>query len=173
MVLMASSRREVGTKTFPLLIYILVPLLALGLQSLLSLYISRFDVIDLPLLVTIYYAITRREPVSATLVGAVIGIAQDGLTHHPLGVFGIAKAVVGYMAASLGVRVDTENHGTRLLLTFGFTLTQAGILWLLQRHMLGQPMAWHWVHELVRAVVNALVAVVLFALLDLSRRSEY
>lgn len=173
MVLMASSRREVGTKSFPLLIYILVPVLAVGLQSLLSLYFSRFDVIDLPLLVTIYYAITRREPVSATLVGAVIGIAQDGLTHHPLGVFGIAKAVVGYMAASLGVRVDTENHGTRLLLTFGFTLTQAAILWLLQRHMLGQPIAWHWVHELIQGVVNALVAVVLFALLDLSRRSEY
>ena len=64
------------------------------------------------------------------------------------------------MAASLGVRVDTDNHGTRLLLTFGFTLAQTAILWLLQRHMLGQPVAWHGFHELMRAVVNAVVAVV-------------
>ena len=170
MALMASSRHEVGTHSFPLLIYIIVPVLALGLQSLLSLHFSRFDIIDLPLLVTIYYGITKREPMSATLVGAVIGIAQDGLTHHALGVFGIAKAMVGYIAASLGVRVDTENHGTRLMLTFGFTLAQTAVLFLLQRHMLGQPVAWHWVHELIRAVVNALVGVILFALLDLTRR---
>src|ERR1700761_5263217 len=137
MVLMASSRHEVGAKKFPILIYIFVPLLALGLQSLLSLHLNRFDLIDLPLLVTIYYALTQREPISATLVGTIIGIAQDGLTHHPLGVFGISKAVVGYVAASLGVRVDTENHGARLLLTFGFTVLQTAVLWLLQRHMLG------------------------------------
>jgi rod shape-determining protein MreD len=81
--------------------------------------------------------------------------------------------VIGYMAASLGVRVDTDNHGTRLLLTFSFTLAQTVILWLLQRHMLGEPVAWHGFHELVRAAVNSLLAVVLFALLDLTRRTEY
>ncbi len=173
MVLMASSRHEVGTKSFPLLVYVLVPVLALGLQSLLSLHMTRFDLIDLPLLVTIYYAITQREPVSATLAGAVIGIAQDGLTHHALGIFGISKAVIGYIAASLGVRVDTENHGARLLVTFSLTLAQTLILWLLQRHMLGQPFAWHGVHEAIRAAVNAVVGVVLFAILDLTRRTEY
>jgi rod shape-determining protein MreD len=173
MVLMASSRREVGAKSFPLVIYVVVPLLALGLQSLLSLHFRRFDLIDLPLLVAIYYGITQREPISATLVGALIGIAQDALTHHALGIFGISKAVIGYMAASLGVRVDTENHGTRLMLTFGFTLAQTAILWLLQRHMLGQPFAWHWFHEIIRAIANAVAAVILFAMLDLTRRSDY
>lgn len=172
MALMASSRHEVGTKSYPILIYILVPLLALGLQSLLSLHFGFFALIDLPLLITIYYAISKREPMSATVVGALIGIAQDGLTHHPLGIFGIAKSVIGYVAASLGVRVDTENHATRLLLTFSFTLGQTAILFLLQRHMLRQPFAWHWMHELIKAALNALVGVILFALLDLSRRRE-
>ena len=172
MALMASSRHEVGTKSYPISIYVLVPLLALGLQSLLSLHFGFFPLLDLPLLITIYYAISKREPMSATVVGAVIGIAQDGLTHHPLGIFGIAKSVVGYVAASLGVRVDTENHATRLLLTFCFTLGQAGILFLLQRHLLREAFAWHWVHELIRAALNALLGVVLFALLDLTRRRE-
>jgi rod shape-determining protein MreD len=169
---MASSRHEVGSRSYPWLVYVLAPLLALGLQSLLALHFAFFGLIDLPLLVTIYYAISRREPISATLVGALIGIAQDGLTHHPLGIFGISKTVVGYIAASLGVRVDTEHHGSRLLLTFSFTLVQTAILYLLERHMLGQPFAWHWVHELIKSALNALVAVILFALLDLTRRPE-
>jgi rod shape-determining protein MreD len=172
MMLMASSRHEAGARSYPVLVYILTPLLALGLQSLLALHFGFFDLVDLPLLITIYYAIAKREPVSATLVGAVMGIAQDGLTHHPLGVFGIAKCIVGYTAASLGVRVDTESHVTRLLLVFGFTLGQTGILFLLERHMLGQPVAWHWVHELIKAALNALAAVILFALLDLTQLRE-
>lgn len=172
MALMASSRHEVGTRSYPLFIYVMTPVLALGLQSLLSLHLGFFDIIDLPLLVTIYYGITKREPMSATVVGAAIGIAQDALTHHALGIFGIAKSIVGYIAASLGVRVDTENHGTRLMLTFAFTLVQTAVLFLLQRHMLGQPVAWHWVHELIKAAVNALVGVILFALLDQTRRRE-
>jgi rod shape-determining protein MreD len=172
MPLLASSRHEVGTQSRPWLLYVLAPLLALGLQSFISLHFPAFDLIDLPLLVTIYYAITRREPISATVVGALIGIAQDALTHHALGIFGICKAVIGYMAASLGVRLDTENHGSRLLLIFGFTLEQTAILWLVQRTMLGQPFAWHWMHEFMRAVVDALAGVILFALLDMARRRE-
>lgn len=172
MPLLASSRHEVGSRSYPWLVYLVVPLLALGLQSFVSLHFPWFDLLDLPLLVTIYYAIARREPVSATLVGALIGIAQDALTHHALGIFGICKAVIGYMAASLGVRIDTDNPGTRLLLILGFTLEQTAILWLLERRMLGQPFAWHWIHELVRAVVDSLAGVILFALLDLTRRRE-
>lgn len=172
MALMASSRHEVGSHSYPVAVYVLTPLLALGLQSLLTLHFAFFGLIDLPLLVTIYYGLSKREPITATLAGSIIGVAQDALTHYPLGIFGIAKAVVGYMAASIGVRVDTENHGSRLLLIFGFSLAQTGVLFLLQRHLLGQPFAWHWVHELIRAVLNALIGVILFALLDLSRRPE-
>lgn len=172
MALLASSRHEVGSKTYPVAVYVLTPLLALGLQSLLSLHLPFFALIDLPLLVTIYYAISKREPISATLAGAVIGVAQDALTHHPLGIFGISKAIAGYMAASLGVRVDTEHHGSRLLLTFGFTLLQTVVLYLVERHMLGQPYSWNWMHDLIKAGINALVGVILFALLDLTRREE-
>lgn len=172
MALLASSRHEVGTRSHPWLVYLLAPLLALGLQSFISLHFPSFDLVDLPLLLTIYYAITHRGPVSATVFGALIGIAQDALTHHALGIFGICKSIIGYMAASLGVRLDTENAGSRLLLIFAFTLEQTAILWLLERKLLGQPFAWHWLHELLRAVVSAFAGVILFALLDLTRRRE-
>jgi rod shape-determining protein MreD len=172
MALMASTRREADDHDFPRLIYIVAPVLALGLQSLVMLHFARFGMLDLPMMVVIYFAMARRNPVTATIGGALMGILQDALTHQPIGVFGIAKAFVGYVAASLGVRIDTEAHGTRVVLTFLFMLLHNGIVWLLVRHLLLQPMAWGWLHELLRAAINALVAVVLFALLDRARLRE-
>lgn len=172
MALMASTRREADDNEFPRLIYVVAPVLALGLQSLVTLHFVRFGMLDLPLMVVVYFAMARRNPVTATIGGAVMGILQDALTHQPIGVFGIAKAFTGYIAASLGVRIDTEAHGTRLVLTFLFMLLHNGIIWLLMRHMLLQPMVWGWLHELLRAAINALIAVVLFALLDRARVGE-
>jgi rod shape-determining protein MreD len=171
--LVAASRRDVEVQSYPLIVFILVPLLALGLQSFVSLHFQRFDILDLPLLVTIYFAISQRNPISGTITGGLIGIAQDALTRHPLGIFGICKSIVGYLAASLGVRIDTENHGTRALLTFGFVFLHTGMYWLLVRRLLAQPYAWSWVHELIRAAINTVVGVILFALLDLAKRKEY
>jgi rod shape-determining protein MreD len=172
MALMASTRREVDDRSFPLLIYVLIPVLALGLQSFVSLHFPLFAMLDLPLMVVIYFAMTRRSPAASTLGGALMGIAQDALTRQPLGVFGIAKAVVGYVAGSLGVRIDTESHGTRLLLTFLFVMLHNAIDWVLVRHLLAEPMVWSWVRELLRAVINTLVAVVIFALLDRAKSRE-
>jgi rod shape-determining protein MreD len=172
MALMASTRREADEQAFPWLIYVVSPVLALGLQSLVMLHFTRFGMIDLPLMVVIYFAMARRNPVTATVGGAIMGILQDALTHQPIGVFGIAKAFAGYVAASLGVRIDTEAPGTRLVLTFLFMLLHNGIVWGLVRHLLIQPMAWGWLHELLRAAINSLIAVVLFALLDRLRLRE-
>jgi rod shape-determining protein MreD len=172
MALMASTRREADTQSFPLLVYIVTPVLALGLQSLAGLHFPHFSLLDLPLLVVIYFASTLRTPIAATFGGAILGLAQDALTHQPLGIFGIAKAFIGYVAASLGVRIDTENIITRMLLTFGFVLLNDGIDWALMRHLLAQPMPWGWLYQLGRAALNTLVAVVLFAFLDRMKRRE-
>lgn len=171
--LSAAARRDIEVQPYPLIVFILAPLLALGLQSFVSLHFQRFDILDLPLLVTIYFAITRRSPIVGTVTGAVIGIAQDALTRQPLGIFGICKSIIGYLAASLGVRVDTENHGTRALLVFGFVFLHSTMYWLLVRRLLAQPYSWGWIHELVRGVVNTIVGVILFALLDLAKQKEY
>jgi rod shape-determining protein MreD len=172
MALMASTRREADTQSFPLLVYVLTPLVALGLQSFVTLHFSHFSILDLPLLVVIYFATTLRTPVAATIGGAVIGLAQDALTHQPLGVFGIAKAFIGYLAASLGVRIDTESVGTRLVLTFIFVLLNGAINWILVRHLLREPIAWGWLYQLLRAAINTLVAIILFALLDRLKSRE-
>lgn len=173
MTMLAATRRDTETQSHPLIVFILAPVLALGLQSIVSLYFARFDFLDLPLLVTIYFSISRRHPIAGTLTGAIIGIAQDALTRQPLGIFGICKAIIGYLGASLGVRIDTENHGTRVLLTFCFVFLHSGMYWLLVRRLLAQPFVWNWFHEVTRALINSLAAVLLFALLDRTRQKEY
>jgi rod shape-determining protein MreD len=158
--------RRDEVQSYPPLVFILAPLVAIGLQSLVALHFERFNILDLPLMVTIFYGIARRDPITSTLYGCLVGIGQDGLTHLPIGVFGIANALIGFLAASLGVKIDVENHGTRFLLNFAFMLVHSLTFWVIARHMLATDLTWNWKRELIRAVANSIVAVILFALLD-------
>ena len=161
-----SSRAEIEVHRFTLSASIGIPLVALLLQAFVPLYVRRFDILDLPLLVTIFLAVARRSPVTGLLTGGVIGLLQDGLTHHPLGVYGIAKTVVGYAASSLGVRVDVESVLTRFLTTLGFYLLHTAVYFVVGRYLVRQPLEWEWGYLLVASLLNALVALPLFAFLD-------
>ena len=167
-----SSREEIDQHRFHPLVIILVPLFAIFLQAYLPLRFHRFAVLDLPLLATIYFSVARRNPIYGSFLGTAIGLTQDALTHLPLGINGIIKAIVGYLAASIGMRIDVENPGTRLLMLFAFTLLDSILHLFIMRRLLGLQQDWYWLHELIRAVVNALVGIILFTLLDRTRQRE-
>jgi len=114
-----TSGEQVEVYRFNWPITIGVPATALFLQAWLPRHLSFFAMLDLPLLVTIFFGISRRNPVSGLLTGGVIGVFQDALTSLPIGINGIAKTVVGYGASSLGVKLDVENAGARLLVRGG------------------------------------------------------
>lgn len=144
---------------------------ALIIQMILPVYVPRAGMLDLPLLITIYFALSRRNPSTGLLLGTVIGLLQDTLSKAPLGLFGIAKTIIGYLASSIGARLDTEHPAARFALTFAFFCVQQGILVLITRVLLEHPNAWFTVHLAIAAAVNAVVGVVLFALLDRLRKS--
>jgi len=162
--------RHENETTFHPVVLVLVPVLALILQGYVPHLFPRFGLLDLPLLVVIYFAITLRGPISGTLAGMMIGLVQDAQTGHPLGVNGMAKSIVGYAAASIGVRIDVENNISRMLLAAVFTLGNSLLIHLIERRLLGFETQWLWLHEAARIVANALVAVVFFWLLDRLRR---
>ncbi len=168
-----TSRRELEQHSFPPAVTLLVPLAAIVLQVLLPKPMPRLAILDLPLIVTLFFAVSRRNPVAGTLTGAAIGLLQDLLTAQPIGVNGMAKSVIGYIAASIGVQVDVENITTRIVINFGFSLLNSMLLFLINRRLLGLP-DFHilWLHELVRAVVNTVVAIPIFLLLDHFKRTE-
>jgi rod shape-determining protein MreD len=163
------SRREQET-TFHPVVLVLVPVFALLFQVYLPHIFPQIGLLDLPLLVVIYFAIMLRGPVEGTLTGMVIGLVQDAQTSHPIGVNGMAKSIIGYAAASIGVRIDVENSITRLLLTAVFSVANSLLIYLIERRLLGFDMQWLWLHEAARMLANAFVAVGFFWFLDRLRR---
>ena len=168
-----TSRRELEEHSFSAFVTVLVPLSAIVLQALLPRPFPRLAILDLPLIVTIFFAVSRRSPVAGTVTGAAIGLLQDALTNQPIGVNGMAKSVIGYIAASIGIQVDVESLTTRVVMNFGFFLINSFLLYLINHRLLGVA-GFHiqWVHELIRAAINTAVALPIFFLLDNAKRRE-
>ena len=150
---------------------VLTAFLALTLQAFFHKYGRWAELIDLPLLVTIYFGVSRRNPVSGLFLGAAIGILQDALSHdNPIGLYGIAKTVIGYVASSVGGRIDTEHPASRFGLAFVLFHFHQVVLAFTERHLLNQSAPYFTPRLLLDSVVSAASAVILFALLDRMRR---
>lgn len=147
-----------------------VVILALALEALLPVYFRSAAILELPLLVTIYFGLSRRNPSSGLLLGMVIGLAQDSLGHTPFGMYGIAKTVVGFVASSFGSRIDVEHPISRFLLTLVFFHMHNAVLVLTNRLLLGQHEPYLEPKLVIASVVNSAVAVVFFSLLDKLRK---
>jgi rod shape-determining protein MreD len=150
---------------------ILTAFLALILQAFLHKYGRWAELLDFPLLVTIYFGVSKRSPVSGLFLGAAIGIFQDALSHdNPIGLYGIAKTLIGYLASSVGARIDTEHPASRFGLVFVLFHLHQAVLAFTQRVLLNQSAPYLTPRLLLDSAVSAAFAVILFALLDRLRR---
>jgi rod shape-determining protein MreD len=149
-----------------------IPLAAILFQVYVPRFISYLSYLEVPLLVTVYFSLARRSPVAGVFFGAGIGLAQDSLSHHPLGMYGIAKTLVGYFAGSVSQRFEVENSWVRLVLAFFFFFFHQFFYWFLTRVLLGQMIGFDPLETIVVALLNAAVAVPLFHVLDKLRVTE-
>ncbi len=171
MTVSLTSREQLEVYKFNLPAAVGIPLVAVLLQAFLPVRLHFLAIFDLALLVTIFFAVARRSPVTGLLAGGAIGLLQDSLTHQPIGLYGIAKTIIGYIASSLGVKIDVENPGTRLILTFGFYLLHETIYFVIARGLVQQQdLQWRWTHVLIAALANGLLAIPLFMVLDRFKR---
>ena len=168
-----SSRRELDQYVFHPAVTVLVPVAAVLLQSVLPRLWGRLEILDLPLIIVIYFAVSRRSPIAGTITGTVIGLLQDGLTGRPFGINGIAKAIIGYIASSLGFAVDVDNLINRVAMNFVFCLLQSVLLYGIARFLVADPDAHvRPLYQLLKAVCNTVVAVPVFFLLDNFRHRD-
>lgn len=161
-----TSREEIEVHRFSWPVSFGIPLLAIFIQVFFPLRMRFLSVFDLPLLVTIFFAVARRRPIPGMITGALIGSLQDAWTPLPIGVNGISNTIVGFLASSLGVKLDVDNPGSRFLMTFGFFLVHRIIYVIIMLELVGGNETWNWAHTLVSALANGLLSVVLFAGLD-------
>ncbi len=140
--------------------------LALLFEGVLPKYIPHAELIELPLLVTVYFSMGRRNPVTALLLGAGIGLAQDAISHLPLGVYGIALTVVGYLACWVGNRINVDMALGRFGVVFLLYFLERAVVALIRRFLLEQPVASPDASWLIAALLASALAVVLFRQLD-------
>jgi rod shape-determining protein MreD len=145
---------------------VLVPLAAILFQVYLPRFFQYLSYLELPLLVTVYYALMRRQPIPGLIFGALVGLGQDSLSEQPLGMFGIVKTLVGYFAASVSMRFDVDNPLIQFLLGFFFFFFHEFFHWVLARALLAQALDFNPQETFLFGLRNAAVALPLFMLLD-------
>ena len=169
--ILIGSQREGQVSRFPAWVMLVVPLAAILFQVYVPLFFEFLGFLEMPLLVVVYFALMRRSQVGGLLVGAFVGLAQDSLSKNPLGMLGIVNTLVGYFAASVGLRLDVDHPLIRLLLTFFFFLFHQFFYWLMVRALLGQSLVFEVQKTLVLGLLNAVVGISLFHFLDKLRKA--
>src|SRR5271157_5838934 len=165
-----APRREVEAfRVRPATLWVTI-LVALLLQTFLPLKIPLAGLMDLPLLATVYFTLIRQNKIFGIALGTGLGLMQDALSHGYIGMFGMAKALVGYLAAFAAVRFNVESLFARSVVTASLILLHNLCMAGLQHALLDSPPAF-MPPELASAVlVNVALSLILFPALDRFRQ---
>lgn len=163
--LLTGSRKRKGARMGPFAL-VLVPLAAILFQAYVPHIFPLLEFLELPLLVVLHFSLRRRGPLSAVFYGCAIGLIQDSLSGNPLGMYGIVKTLVGYFAASVSQRFEVEHPLSTVILTFFFYFFHRFFYWVLARALLGQAIVFDPQQALIFGLLNAVVAVPFFHILD-------
>jgi rod shape-determining protein MreD len=140
---------------------------ALLLQTFLPLILPLARLFDLPLLAVIYFALLKRNRIFGTVLGMGVGVLQDALTApYYIGMFGMAKALVGYIAAWGSVQFNLEDILPRYFLTGTLILVHSLILLGLRRALLEVPPLLQRSDLASTVLINVALALILFQVLD-------
>ena len=101
--------------------------LALALQT----TVGRFVVggtaaIDLVLVVVVYVALTT-GPVTGMLAGSAAGLVQDALSSGVIGIGGLAKSIVGFLAGVIGQQFIVTAALPRFVMFLAATVVHSAV----------------------------------------------
>ena len=161
-----STGRSIAVFRIHPAILVIAALLALMLQTLLPLTLPLARLMDFPLLITIYFALLRRDKIFGVVLGTTLGLMQDALSHGYIGIFGIAKAIVGYLAGSASTRLELESLVTRAVLTGVFVLVHNLCLAGIQHVLLDAPPRFQPVTIASATLVNVALGLIIYQILD-------
>jgi rod shape-determining protein MreD len=146
---------------------ILAVVAALALQTTLARFLVRgAAVIDLVLVVVVYVALMF-GPTAGLLTGTFAGLVQDALSYGVIGIGGLAKTVVGFLAGIIGTQFIVAQPLPRFVVFFAATMLHAalfiGLYELLDLRTFGTPYG----AVLGQGLGNAIVGVVAFQVAEL------
>ena len=133
---------------------------ALVLQSVVGYQLTgRQSFVDLPLVVVVSGAIFA-GPTVGLMSGTLVGLSQDALSGGVLGVAGLAKTLVGFIAGVAATQFIVSSLLPRFVVFMAMTWVH-GVCFLGVYAMIGQAgLGSPWRLLLVQSLVNAVVGVI-------------
>ena len=146
---------------------VLAAALALALQTTLARVLVRgTEAVDFVLVVVVYAALTD-GPITGLLTGTFAGLIQDALSTGIVGIGGLAKTIIGFLAGIVGTQFIVAQPVPRFVVFFVATIVHTavfdGLYMLLDLRHFGPAYA----AVAVQALANAVVGVVAFQLVEL------
>ncbi len=140
---------------------VLATALALAIQTAIGRFLGNTIGVDLILVVVVYAALSS-GPVTGLILGTIAGIAQDATsTGNIIGVGGLAKTVVGFLAGVVGTQFIVAHPLPRFVAFFAASLLHGalflGTYVVLGMRDVGAPFARLAVQGLGNAVIGLLV----------------
>lgn len=144
---------------------------ALALQTTLARFLVRGAIgVDLGLVAVVYLSLTS-GPRTGIVAGTVAGLAQDALTSGIVGIGGLAKALVGYLAGTFGSAFIVTRPLPRFVVFFVSTLVEMTVVTLFHLALDPGPPALNLGGIVAQSVGNAMVGIVVFQLAEVVPRA--
>ncbi|MGH9253696.1 MAG: rod shape-determining protein MreD [Vicinamibacterales bacterium] len=140
--------------------------LALALQTTLARFlVGGTAALDLVLVVVVYVALTS-GPVTGMFAGSLAGMIQDALSSGVIGVGGLAKSLVGFLAGAVGQQFIVTAALPRFVMFLAATAVHAmvfmGLYGLLGSRSFSSP----WAAIASQGLGNAAVGMIAFAVIE-------
>jgi rod shape-determining protein MreD len=140
--------------------------LALALQTTLARFVvAGNSAIDLVLVAVVYVALTT-GPISGMLAGSAAGLVQDALSSGVVGIGGLAKAIVGFLAGTIGQQFIVTAALPRLVMFVAATAAHLAIFMGLYVALGLRTFPSPWQSIVSQALGNAVVGMIAFAIIE-------
>jgi rod shape-determining protein MreD len=140
--------------------------LAIALQTTLARFlVAGTAAVDLVLVVVVYAALTT-GPVGGMFAGTLAGLLQDALSSGVIGVGGLAKSVVGFLAGVIGQQFIVTAALPRLVMFVAATMVHAAVFMGLYVGLGLRTFPSPWAAILSQAAGNAAAGMIAFAVIE-------
>jgi rod shape-determining protein MreD len=140
---------------------------ALVLQTTLAgMTIKGGTLVNLVLVAVVYLALAFGA-VTGMLAGTAGGLAQDALAGGIIGIGGMSKTLVGFIVGVLGAQFIVSQTLPRFVMFVGATFVHELMFQALQSLIEARPFAILWSTTATQAVVNGLIGILAFQVVEL------
>ena len=124
------------------------------------------------MLVAVVYVALTTGPVSGMLAGSVAGLIQDSLSSGVIGIGGLAKSIVGFLAGAFGQQFIVTAALPRLVMFVAPRRCTRRCSWgcivVLELRTFPSP----WTAVASQALGNALVGMIAFTIIEVAARDR-